>query len=139
MGKFLKKTLLIVSVLAILLTVGCSGGIRGEEAKKQINEFLDAVEAENYELASTFLHPERPADLKTFFESLKNEKSLDFSSGVEIVKYTGFSSSYYDSTVDGSTYTLAMKGTAGEQEFEMQIEIVRNDNGYGIYNLYIDT
>ncbi|MCI8331436.1 MAG: hypothetical protein HFE78_01215 [Clostridiales bacterium] len=132
----------IVSVFAILVVifsfVGCSGGISSDDAKAHISDFLDAIETKDYEHAATFLHPERPADLEAFFEVLKNEGDLDFST-IEITKYTGFSSSYYDSTVGGSTYSLSMSVKAGDDEIKMEIEIVKNDNGYGIYNLDIDT
>jgi hypothetical protein len=114
----------------------CSGGIQEGEAKDLINRFFDAIETEDYELAATFLHPERPADLKVFFEGLENEKGLDFSN-IEIDKYTAFSSSYYDSTVAGSTYTLGMDTNVNGEDMEIEIEIVKNDNGYGIYNLDI--
>ena len=58
---------------------------------------------------------------------------------IKIEKYTNFSSSMYNSTVDGSTYELSMKTKVGEQEVKFTIEIVKNDEGYGIYNFDIDT
>ena len=33
----------------------------------------------DYELAESYLHPERPADLQIFFEALKAEEAIDFS------------------------------------------------------------
>lgn len=132
------STILVIFIVIMLLTTACSGGISGDEAKAHINSFLEAVEAEDYEQAATFLHPERPADLKAFFEQIESEADLDFSSGIEVEKYTGFSSSYYDSTVDGSRYALDMDVKVGTAEIEMEIEIVSNENGYGIYNLDVD-
>ena len=138
MKKFFKGTILFFLVLTLIFSlVGCSGGISGDDAKTHINSFLDAIEKSDYEEATTYLHPERPTDLKAFFEFIEKEEDLDFSS-IEITKYTGFSSSYYDSTVGGSTYTQSMKVDVGGKEAEMEIEIVKNDNGYGIYNLDID-
>ena len=131
-------SLIMISVVLILLS-GCSGGIKGDEAKAHINKFLEAVEAGDYELAESYLHPESPADLQIFFEALKAEEAIDFSLGTEIVKYTGFSSSYYDSTVNGSAYELEFDAEIGKREVEIEIEIVSNDNGYGIYNFDIDT
>ncbi|MCI8589821.1 MAG: hypothetical protein HFE77_03825 [Clostridiales bacterium] len=131
----------IVSVFVILVIifsfVGCSGGISNNDAKAYTRDFLDAIEAKDYEHAATFLHPERPVDLEPFFEGLKSEENMDFST-IEITKYTGFSSSYYDSTVEGSAYSLSMNVKVGDDEIKMEIEIVKNDNGYGIYNLDID-
>lgn len=83
------------------------------------------------------MHPERPADLQEFFVSLENEKNIDFSS-INIEKYTGFRSSFYDSSVDGSAYSLTMEIAVSDKIVQMEIEIVKNDAGYGIYNLDID-
>ncbi len=115
----------------------CSSGISGDEAKSHINGFFEKISSEDYEAAEEFLHPERPADLQEFFEALKNEKNVDFSS-INIEKYTGFKSSWYDSSVDGSTYSLTMKIAVSDKIIQMEIEIVKNDAGYGIYNLDVD-
>ncbi len=138
MKKLFNGTILFILVLTLIFSLGgCSGGISGDDAKTHINGFLDAIEKSHYEDAATYLHPERPTDLKAFFEFVEKEENLDFSS-IEITKYTGFSASFYDSTVGGSTYTQSMKVDVGGKEAEMEIEIVKNDNGYGIYNLDID-
>lgn len=134
-----RSTILLLSLVMMLLATGCSGGISGDDAKAHINSFLDAVEADDYEKAATFLHPDRPTDLQVFFGNLESRENLDFSSGIAIERYSGFSSSYYDSTVDGSRYALDMEVKVGTEEIEMEIEIVSNDNGYGIYNLDVDT
>ncbi|MBO5358677.1 MAG: hypothetical protein J6A78_05100 [Clostridia bacterium] len=134
----MKKVSYIFLVLMIVFSLSaCSGGISGDEAKSHINGFLEKIETEDYAAAEEFLHPERPADLQEFFEALENEKNVDFSS-ISIEKYTGFKSSFYDSSVDGSTYSLTMKIAASDKIIQMEIEIVKNDNGYGIYNLDID-
>ncbi len=117
----------------------CKGGIQGSEAKAHINEFFAAIVDEDYSKAETLLHPERPDDLENFFLNVEEEKSIDFQEGIEIKKYTGFSSSLYDSTVDGSTYELTMQTMVGENTVEFTIEIVKNEAGYGIYNLDLNT
>lgn len=131
----------VASIFLILMFVfslsACFGGISGGEAKSHINGFLEKIESEDYEAAEEFLHPERPADLQEFFEALENEKNVDFSS-INIEKYTEFKSSLYDSSVGGSTYSLTIKIAASDKIIQMEIEIVKNDNGYGIYNLDID-
>ena len=134
----MKRTLfLLISLVMVLFLSACSGGIKNDDAKEHVNGFFDAVKSEDYELASTFLHPERPTDLKTFFDSLKSQENLDFSN-IEIEKYTGFSSSLYDSTVNGAAYSLNMTAIVSEKDIQIEIEIVKNDNGYGIYNFNIN-
>ncbi len=136
----IKKRLSILLIgIFIVLLASCSGGIDRDEAKVFIGNFLEAVETEDYAKAETFLHPERPADLEAFFTGVENKENIDFQAGITIEKYTGYSSSYYDSTVGGSTCKLTMKAKVGESDVKMTIEIVQNDNGYGIYNFNIDT
>lgn len=133
-----RLSVLLLGILIVLLA-SCSGGIDREEAKAFIGNFLEAVEAEDYEKAKTFLHPERPADLEAFFTGVEDREDIDFQAGITVEKYTGYSSSYYDSTVGGSTCELTMKAKVGEADVKITVEIVQNDNGYGIYNLNIDT
>ncbi len=136
----MKKTILtaIISCFCIFSLVSCSGGIKGDEAKAFINDFFAAIVAEDYDKAEEFLHPERPADLETFLLSVENDEDIDFQSGIEIEKYTGFSSTVYNSTVGGATYELTMRAKVGDKEVEFTIEIVKNENGYGIYNFDLD-
>ena len=134
------KTMLIATIccLSILALVSCGGGIKGDEAKVLINDFFAAVVEEDYEKAETFLHPERPGDLEEFFLNIEDKENVHFEAGITVEKYTGFSASYYDSTVGGSTYELTMRAKVGEQAVQFIIEIVKNEAGYGIYNLNVD-
>ena len=139
--KFLFRKTLIILVVCLFVScfASCGNAIKGDEAKAFINDFFDAIVAEDYDKAESFLHPDRPADLETFLLNVEEKENIDFQEGIEIKKYTNFSTSMYDSTVDGSTYELSMKTKVGEQEVKFTIEIVKNDEGYGIYNFDIDT
>lgn len=140
MKRLLRNILVVAIVCACALSfVSCGEGIKGDEAKALINDFFAAIVAEDYEAAEGFLHPERPADLEAFLLGVEQSEGLDFQAGIEIEKYTGFSSSLYDSTVDGSRYELTARTMVGDKEVLFTIEIVKNDNGYGIYNLNLDT
>ncbi len=139
MKKIFKNLLLFVLCMGCLFSfVSCSGGIKGDEAKAFIRDFFDAVVAEDYTQAETFLHPERPADLETFLQNIEEQENIDFQAGITIERYTGISASYYDSSVEGSTYELTMRTKVGEETVKFTIEIVKNENGYGIYNLDMD-
>lgn len=137
--KFLRLIIVALCVICTFSLISCSGGIKGEEAKAFINDFFDAVAAEDYDKSEGFLHPERPADLEKFLSYVENEENVDFQEGIEIEKYAGVSSSLYDSTVDGSTYELTIRTKVGDKKVTFTIEIVKNEAGYGIYNLDIDT
>ena len=99
--KSLFRNILLVSIscLFIFSFVSCGKGIKGDEAKAYINDFFAAIVAEDYDKAESLLHPERPADLEPFLLNVEKEENVDFQAGIEIEKYTGFSSSLYDSTL----------------------------------------
>ena len=139
--KHVFKKILAITITCVFVCslASCGNGIKGDEAKAYINDFFAAIVAEDYDKAESLLHPERPADLETFLLNVENEENIDFQEGIEIEKYTGFSSSLYDSTVAGSTYELTMRTKVGNKTVKFTIEIVKNENGYGIYNLDLDT
>lgn len=140
MKDLLKKALaIIIMSLCIISLASCKSGIKGDEAKALINDFFDAIVDEDYDKAESLLHPDRPADLETFLLNVEKEEDIDFQSGIKIEKYTGFSTSLYDSTVDGSTYELTMRTKVGDKKVTFTIEIVSNEKGYGIYNFDLDT
>ena len=122
----------------VFMFSGCKGRIDRNDAKTRINSFFDTVEEENYELAPTYLHPDLKVDLANFFKNLKEQENIDFASGVEIVKYTGFTYSYYQSTVSGSSYGLDLLVSVGGTKISMNIETVKNSSGYGIYSFKTD-
>ncbi len=135
--KTFKRVILCV-LLVGLLVLGLTSCISGDIAQGTIESFVEAVESGDYDTAKTYLHPDRPVDLATYFERIESEKNVDFSSGFEIVKYTGVKSSYHDSSVDGSTYETTARVKIGDTEAELTVEIVENGSGYGIYNFELN-
>ena len=136
----MKKYIALFLLLLFALTlVSCGENkISGKEAKEQVNTLLDYVKAENFENAQTLVHPNRPIDFKSYFNGKEIEYNVDFQSGIEIKRYTGFSSALYDSEVDGGKYELDMDILVSGRELELSVELVRNDRGYGIYDIDID-
>ena len=134
MKKHIISAILIVMLLISLCS--CAGGIKLDDAKSHIDNFFEAIESGNFEDAKSFLHPERPADLKLFFDGVSKDKNLDFSN-IEIKSFKNFSAALYDTTVGGSTCELTMVVDISGEEIDIVIEIVSNKNGFGIYNLDI--
>lgn len=128
---------LILVLILCLSLVGCANAIKADEAKAHVKGFLGKIEAGDFTAAAKDLHPDRPADLEQFFSELEGELGVDFQSGIKIVRYTGFSTALYDSTVDGAAYTLKFDAKVSGKTLAMEIELVRNDAGFGIYNLDI--
>ncbi len=130
-------SILLVLIFAISL-VGCGAGIKKNEAKETAEAFLGAVASGNFEKAETYLHPERPFDIEKYFNEKEARAGVDFQKGIEIKRYTEYSSSVYDSEVDGSDFELEMNVIVDGVAFEISIEVVRNDLGYGIYEIDLD-
>ena len=137
--KRIAKYMFITLLCAVCLIAfsSCKGGINGEEAKATVNELFDAVVEEDYERANALFHPDRLTDSSEFFLMIEEESGLDFQEGIEIVKTTGVSSAYYDSEVGGSRYELTMLVTISDSDLSFTVELVKNENGYGVYNLHL--
>lgn len=133
----------ILSVLAALLLLltsltACSGGVTREEAKTAMDSLLTALDNENYAEAAALYHPDAAMTeelLAAFAEQVKTKVGIDLTEGATVEKITGISSSYYDSTVGGSRYELTARIKAGDKTASLTLEVIRNDKGYGIFQV----
>ena len=133
----------ILSVLAALFLLlasltACSGGITREEAKTAMDALLTALDNENYAEAAALYHPDAAMSenlLAAFAEQVKTKVGIDLTEGAVVEKITGMSSSYYDSNVDGSRYALTARIKAGDKTADLTVEVIRNDRGYGIFQV----
>lgn len=139
--KRFKIILPIVLLLLISLLTSCENAISSDEAKKQALEMFECIEKDLYEDAASLMHPSRKTtaeSLQSYIEEIEKETGADFSDGIEIDRQIGFSSALYDSDVKGSRYELEYLVKIGEYRFEADIEIVRNDDGFGVYDIEFD-
>ena len=142
----MKRVASIFVLLAVLLTAvmsltACSGGVTREETQTASEALFAALSKGDYEAAAALFHPETgmTADnVAAFCEQLNSQTGLDFSEGATIERYTGMSTSFYDSNVGGSRYELTMQVKVGETSATFRVEVVRNDGGFGISNLHYD-
>ncbi|MBR2970874.1 MAG: hypothetical protein IKC48_03660 [Clostridia bacterium] len=132
----------IVAILLVLgfsiFMVGCENRITTDEAKEQVNALITAVSSGDFVEAEKLLHPGVKTDLEAFFNREEAEEGVDFQAGIEIKRYTGFSSAVYTTEVDGAKYELDMDITVGGKDLELSVEMVRNDQGFGICEIDID-
>ncbi len=134
-----KSVIFIVIALAFCFSlVACNGAIKRKDAKELTEAFVSAVASGDFEKAASYLHPEKPLNLEKYFNDIEARAGIDFQKGIEIKRYTGFSTSLYDSEVDGADYELEMNIIVDGVAFELAIEIVKNDLGYGIYDIELD-
>ena len=54
------------------------------------------------------------------------------------MRYLGFSAALYDSTVGGAKYTLNLRVKIRGEDANLEVGVVRNDGGYGIYSFDLD-
>ena len=139
----MKRLSSIFSVLALLLTAAvclasCSGGVSRDEATEITNAYFAAMVAEQYEEAAALFHPatSMTAELmESTTETLRTEMGADFDEGVSIERYVGMKSAYYDSNFGGSVYELTMEVKVGAKTLTVTTEVVRTDEGYGLWNV----
>lgn len=134
-----KSIIIVIIALALCFSlVACNGAIKKKDAQEITEAFVLAIENGDFEKAKTYLHPEKPLDLEKYFNGIEERTGVDFQNGIEIKRYTDFSSSLYESEVDGADYELEMNVIVDGVAFEFSIDIVKNDLGYGIYDFEFD-
>ncbi len=136
----MKKILaLILTAASLFLLSACGSGISGKEAKACADEFFSYVSDEKYTEAQALFHPDIviEGNLENLFLHIKDTTGADIENGFS-VKYTGFQSSLYDTEYGGSHYSLNGTIEIDGHPFDLEIEFIKRDEVFGIYNLDID-
>ncbi len=133
--KFKKTALLILSFVICISLFSC---IDGSQARETIDNFITLVAIDDYEGAEEWLHPTVSVSLSEYLARVEKEEEIDFSKGVEIIRYTSVHSAHYHTSVKGSLYETTVKIKVGDEVGEMEVTVVDNDAGYGIYSLEFD-
>ena len=133
---------ILVSLALLLVALGslsaCSGGVSQDEAKEITDAYFTAMAAARYEEAAALFHPatSMTAELmESTAETLRTEMGANFAEGVTIERYVGMKSAYYDSNFGGSVYELTMEVKVGAKTLTVTAEVVRTDEGYGLWNV----
>lgn len=137
----LRLLALLLALTLLALLPSCGNAISGDEAKERASALVAAVGEERYKDAAALMHPSRETagdDIKMYFTSMTTEYGIDFTKDFQIKSWNGFRSSAYNSAYEGSYYELTGIATADGKEFEIRVELVRNDYGYGIHNFHFD-
>lgn len=128
----------ILILMLVFSLASCSKGITKGEATDEVETFLENVSNGDFDKASAQIHPTRAIGVEYLFNMQELRMGVDFQSGIEIKRYTSLSSSYYDSEVDGSDFDVEMEIIVSGKTIGLEIEIVKNDEGYGIYSVEFD-
>ena len=141
----MKKILAIILVLCTLCLSSC--GILKElkagmdEAIVLVEDFCTALSNDDFDTAKGYLHPDSTPnqdELSTFITKLEQTHSIDFSDGVSFKRRTDAGSTYYDSDYDGSVHEIEYEISVGGVTTHFFFVVVKNDNGYGLYNFGIE-
>ncbi len=130
---------LILLFACIFSFASCGKGLSVKDAKADAARFFSDLENGDYEGAAARMHPSRKIGAEAL-EARMTAIGIDPAVGIERIRYSSVSASYYDTEVGGSSVELEMQvlfeGASAEIEFELTF--VKNDAGYGIYELEID-
>ncbi len=140
---------IIVTVLALVLMLSafslaaCNiGGVESvtrEEAEIAISNFLGAIGKGDYEKASGYMHPDNassPEKIGDVVNSLR-DIGIDLSKPLAIKRVTSVRAAFFDTKYNGSTYEMSMTAEAGGKTCYIDALVVRNDAGFGVYDIYI--
>ena len=123
----------MVVCLAASMLGSCSAKIERADAKEIFEDFFRAIKAEDYEKAEGYLHPDHLGALESIFSAIELKDNIDFQESIVIERYTSYSSSYYDSEYDGATFTLVANARVSEIPVVIELCVVDNDDGRGVY------
>ena len=134
--QIISALLVIVFTLSLL---GCTENkVTRDEAREQANLLVNAVSSGNFSYARELLHPSLSINIEEYFNTNEEKYGVDFQSGITVERYTNFSSALYDSDVKGSEYELDIDISVSGKTLELTIDVVRNEQGFGIYEIEID-
>lgn len=141
----MKKILAIILVFCTFCLSSC-GMLKElntgkDEAFVLVENFCTALSDDDFDTAKGYLHPDSTPnqdELSTFIAKLEQTHSIDFSDGVVFKKRDWTSSTYYDSSYDGSVHEIEYKIAVGGVTTDFFFVVVKNDNGYGVYSFGIE-
>ncbi len=135
--KYCKRIISFVTA-AVLLLFSLTSCIDSNLARGTLEDFVIAVESNDFEKAQSYMHPSVTDDIEVYFNSIEKERQVDFQAGFKIIKYVGFENAFFDSNVGGSLYGTTATVKIGGMDATITVNIVENDAGYGIYNFTIE-
>ena len=141
----MKKIFAIILMFCMFCLSSCGilkelkGGM--QEATVLVEDFCTALSNDDFNTAKEYLHPDSTpskAELYSYVIKLEQTNGVDFSDGVAFKRRNGVGSTYYDSNYDGSVHEIEYDIVVGGISKDFFFTVVKNDNGYGLYNFGIE-
>jgi hypothetical protein len=129
-------------VLLLLAASACEkGGIPRERSEATAKDFLLAFMTLRGEDASLLMHPSRAStgeDLNKYNAHILKEYGVDSSKSPSILKESSYTAEKNREGYGGAYTAWTFSVSADGKTFSATVEIVLNDDGYGVYNFHFD-
>ena len=108
-----------------------------EDSKNCVENFGLALAEADFDAAKTYLHPNSTPsadELEAYIEEIKTSHSFD------LTKEPTFEFEGFDPEVnlEHVKYDIAAKATIGDEVLELRLGILKDEHGFGIYNITVD-
>ena len=136
-----KLFIIALFIFSIFTSVGCGCADKTKQIKKEVTEVFEFVKNDEFVKTEEYFHPDALFAYRKLIadvELIEKLYKIDFSDGLKIVRTQGFEIVGYTSEYKGSSYEMNYIVSVGERKFEMEVLVVDNDNGYGIYEIDFD-
>lgn len=141
--KHLLRTISILLVLSLSLglLVGCFDTENNDDlvyrAKTTATVFLDSIAGGHDEVAETHLHPHFESTPRFIVYETFSKLGVQLKNGITDREFVTFRTALYDSEYDGSVCEMTVYCTVDGRNCEIDLTVVDNDEGYGIYYVKI--
>ena len=135
-------SILLVLSLSLGVCVGCTDGGGDDDglvyrAKTTATLFLNSIACGHYEVAETHLHPHFESTPRFIVYETFSKLGVQLKSGINDREFVSFRTALYDSEYDGSVCEMTVYCTVDGRGCEIDLTVVDNDEGYGIYYVKI--
>ena len=132
-----KRIFALMLVLVMVFTVvGCESkddkDAKLEEYKGMIEDFLDALTADNYDKIDKLLYSGLNDEIKPYFEQCEADYGIDYAAGYDLKKYYNAYHMDSEGEVKGTAYQYDLRVNFGEFESYVTVQILDDGDKAGI-------
>ena len=141
--KTVTKILSVLFLALLLLAVSAceKGGIPKTQSEATAKDFLLAFMEKRGADAALLMHPSRAStgeDLNEYGAYILEEYGVDLSKSPSILKEASYTAEKNREGYGGAYTAFTFTVSADGKTFSATVEIVQNDDGYGVYNFHFD-
>ena len=138
MKRFAFRGISLLLLFSLLFTLSsCAGNISDDEARVCAEDFINALEVQNYDRAERLLHPESKIDVAYFAQMADESSNLHFAGGVTVEEITVTKTSIYSGSEQSTHKILSVTLLANGTRRVLEMHLLKNRAGFGIYTVDI--